>query len=295
MSVRKRSDLRLPWAAILLGIVLVAGCARPPEPTPAEFFPCSGDVPGWRPSGETQRYDRENLFDYMDGEAEMYFVFGFQEMRMQEYASGEGGPVRVEIYRLDADENAYGLFTFYRGGQLLEVGNEADLAPGGRLCFWQDCYFVRVFPIKKVEEGTIQAFAQHVAGELPPGGTPPELVSKLPSEKLVPRSEKFFHEKLALDNVIWTVDENVLNLSTETDALAAAYDYGGVEVRLLIVAYPEAEAAAGAFRGLKAARGETLSAAQQRDRYLVAVFQAPDEGAANDLLRRALELLEAPS
>ena len=292
MSVRKRSELRLPWAAIILGIVLVTACARLAEPTPAEFFPRSGDVPGWRPSGETQTYNRENLFDYMDGEAEMYFVYGFQEMRMQEYANQEGTPVRVEIYRLDTGENAYGLFTFYRAGRFLEVGNEGDLALGGRLCFWQDRYFVRVFPIKNVKEATLQAFAQHVVGELPTGGTPPKLVSKLPPEKLVPRSECFFHEKLVLDNIIWTVNENVLNLSSQTDALAATYDYGGVKVRLLIVAYPEAEAAAEALRGLKAASVETLSAADQWDRYVVAVFQAPDEGPADDLLQRALELSE---
>jgi len=280
---------------ILLGILAVTGCARPAEPTPADLFPRSGEVPGWRPSGETQTYTRENLFDYMDGEAEMYFVYGFEEMRMQEYVGEEEGLVRVEIYRVDTDENAYGLFTFYRAGQFLDVGNEGDLASGGRLCFWKDRHFVCVFSVTKVEEATLQAFTQLVAGELPAGGTPPELVSRLPREKLVPRSEKFFHEKLALDNIIWTVKENVLNVSAETDAVAATYDYGGAKLRLLIVAYPEAEAAAGALRALNAASSETLSAAEQRDRYIVAVFQALDEGSANDLLQRALEQLQVAS
>lgn len=279
----------LLWVAIPLGIALITACARPAEPAPAEFFPQSGDVPGWRPSGQTQRYTQVNLFDYMDGEAEMYFVFGFQGMRMQEYAGEKGGLLRVEIYEIDTDENAYGLFTFYRGGQFLEVGNAGDLVLGGRLSFWQDRYFVRVFAIKGAEEETLRAFAQHVADELPPGGTPPELVSKLSPEKLVPRSEKFFHEKLALDNIIWTVDENVLNLSAETDALAATYDYGGAQVRLLLVAYPETEAAAEALADLRVAGVETLSTAEQRDRYLVAVFQAPDESTASDLLQRVLE------
>lgn len=216
-----------------------------------------------------QRYSRENLFDYMDGEAEMYFVYGFEEMRMQEYASQEGGPFRVEIYRVDTDENAYGLFTYYRGGQFLDVWNEGDLVLGGRLSFWQDRYFVRVFPIKKVGEEILQAFARYVADELPSGGAPPELVSRrLPPEKLVPRSEKFFHEKLALDNIIWTVNENVLSLSPETDGLAATYDYGGAKVWLLIVAYPGAEAATGALNGLKTAGAETLTAAERWDRYV---------------------------
>jgi len=278
---------------MLLGTGLIAACAGSPELTPAHFFPRAGEVPGWRPSGETQRYTRENLFDYMDGEAEMYFVYGFEEMLMQEYLGDEGGPVRVELYRVDRAENAYGLFTYYRGGQFLDVGNEGDVALGGRLCFWKDRHFARVFSIKKVEEETVQTFARRLAGELPTGGTPPELVSKLPQEKLLPRSEKFFHGKLALDNIIWTAEENVLDLGPETDAVAASYDYGGTEVTLLIVAYSEARAAETAVRALQETGCETLSAAERRGRYLAAVFQAPDGSVASDLLRRTVGLLGA--
>jgi len=288
-------DFALLPVAVLLGIAIVTGCATPEAPTPADLFPRSDDIPGWWPSDETQSYTQDDLFDYMDGEAEIYFVYGFERMRVQEYAGEKGGPIRVEIYEVDADENAYGLFTFYRGGQVLAVGNEGDLALGGRIGFWQDRYFVRVFPIKDVREEILRAFAQYVSNELPSGGAPPELVSRLPPERLVARSEKFFHEKLALDNIIWTVDENVLNLDAETDALAAAYDYGGVTVTLLVVAYPGAEAAGVALRNLKTAGSQTLSAAEQRDQYLLAVFEAPDQEAANDLLHRALGLSQVPS
>jgi hypothetical protein len=62
-------------------------------------------------------------------------------MSVQEYVNGDGDSVRVETYVLDADENAYGLFTFYRGGRPLDMGNEGDLASGGRLSFWQNRYF----------------------------------------------------------------------------------------------------------------------------------------------------------
>jgi hypothetical protein len=116
-------------------------------------------------------------------------------------------------------------------------------------------------------------------------------VTKLPSEGLVPRSEKYFHAKLALDNIIWTVDENVLNLSGETGALAASYDYGGLRATLLIVAYPEAGAAQVALDSLRAASSETLSVAAQQDHYVVAVFESPEDDAANDLVRRTLALL----
>jgi hypothetical protein len=281
----------VPWAAVLLGIAFIADCSGPADLAPAGPFPRSGDVSGWQPSGEMQRYTREDLFDYMDGEAEMYFVYGFQEMQVQEYVSGKGGPIRVEIYEVDTDANAYGLFTFYRGGQLLDVGNEGDVAVGGRVLFWTDRYVVRVYPVKDAGENDVQSFARLVANELPVGGSPPDLIGRIPAEGLIARSERFFHEKLSLDNIIWTVNENVLNLSAKTDAVAATYEYGGVRTSLLVVAYPEVGAAGVALGNLRAASSETLSVAEQQDRHIVAVFEAPDGDAANDLLQRTLEAL----
>jgi hypothetical protein len=283
----------LLWAAMLLSMALSASCATPARPTPAGPFPRSYSMPGWRTSGEVQTYTPETLFDYMDGEAEMYFVFGFLEMRMQEYVGEEGGPIRVEVYEVDTVENAYGLFSFYRRGDPARIGNEGDLAQGGLLSFWQDRYVVRVFPVRDVGEEIPRAFAQWVSRELPAGGSPPELVDTLPRERLVPRTVKFFHEKLALDNIIWTVEDNVLSLDADTDALAAAYDYGGARVNLLIVAYPEAEAAGRALRSLTAASSDTLAAAERSDRYVVAVFGAPEQDVATDLVRRTLGLLQS--
>ena len=273
--------------------MMSASCITPARPRAADPFPPSDSMPGWRTSGEVQTYTPETLFDYMDGEAEMYFVFGFREMRMQEYVGEEGGPMRVEVYEVDTVENAYGLFSFYRRGDLAKIGNEGDLAQGGLLSFWQDRYVVRVFPVRDVEEEIPRAFAQRVSRELPVGGSPPELVDTLPPEGLVPRSVKFFHEKLALDNIIWTVEDNVLSLDANTDALVAAYDYGGARVSLLIVAYPEAAAAGRALESLAAASGETLDAAERWDRYLLAVFDAPEQHVATDLLQRALGTLQA--
>lgn len=274
-----------------MGIMLAVGCSGPSEPAPVAPFPRSGDVTGWRPSGEVQRYNRDDLFDYMDGEAEMYFVYGFMEMSVQEYISDEADTVRVEIYEVDTDANAYGLFTFYRGGRFLDVGNEGDLARGGRVSFWRDRYFVRVYPVKDAEESVLESFARFIAVELPFGGSPPDLVGRLPVERLVPGSERFFHEKLSLDNIIWTVNENALDLSAKTNAVAATYEYDGVQTSLLIVAYPEVGAAHVALGKLRVAGSETLSAAEQRGRHIVAVFEAPDGDAASDLLQRTLEAL----
>ena len=57
---------------ILLAILLAAQPAAAPFPAPD----CSL-VPGWAQQGEARSYDTETLFDYMDGNSEGYFAYGF--------------------------------------------------------------------------------------------------------------------------------------------------------------------------------------------------------------------------
>jgi hypothetical protein len=49
---------------------------RPPFPAPDCSF-----VPGWTQQGEVCSYDAETLFDYMNGNSEGYFVYGFTLMK----------------------------------------------------------------------------------------------------------------------------------------------------------------------------------------------------------------------
>ena len=47
----------------------------------AAVAPSCGVVPGWIQSGAPRAYTADNLFEYMDGNAEGYILYNFQEMR----------------------------------------------------------------------------------------------------------------------------------------------------------------------------------------------------------------------
>ena len=64
--MRLAGSLLLVWGA--------AAWAEPPQPA------CNL-VPGWQQRGEQRSYIAENLFEYMDGNAEGYLIYGFQSMR----------------------------------------------------------------------------------------------------------------------------------------------------------------------------------------------------------------------
>ena len=58
---------------LLFGIGLSAGLLAAANPT------CDL-VPGWTPKGEARSFAADNLFEYMDGNAEGYLLYGFQTM-----------------------------------------------------------------------------------------------------------------------------------------------------------------------------------------------------------------------
>jgi hypothetical protein len=113
----------------------------------------------------------------------------------------------------------------------------------------------------------------------------------LPQENLVPRSAKFFHQKLSLDNLLWLGDENILNLGEQTNAVLAVDTYGDVKAQLLVVEYPHAAMAEAAHAALEGSGLENLAAAGQGNQYLVAVFEKPDYVIAQGRLQKALEKL----
>jgi len=291
MEVRKQLARVIVTVAMALG-----GCGAPEGkgPAPEDLLPGSGAVAGWERSGEASIYVPDNLFDYMDGQAELFFVYNFERLATQEYQRGQEGPLIVEVYQVASPADAYGLFSFYTTGEPMDLGSGGAVEPGRLISFWQGRFYSRVFAYGEVEQESLLALARQVLAGMPEPpeskeGALPELVARLPQENLGPGSAKFFHQKLSLDNLIWLGDENILNLSEQTNAVLAVYTYGDIQAQLLVVEYPDAATAETAHTALEGSGLENLSAASQSVQYLVAVFEASDQASAHELLQKVLD------
>ena len=67
------------------------------------------DVAGWKPEGGAKTYDSESLWEYINGAAELFLAYGFQELRVRDLGSGEL-VMTVSIYDQGTSLNAYGVF-----------------------------------------------------------------------------------------------------------------------------------------------------------------------------------------
>ena len=69
-------------AGLVLAVLSVTGTARAQDALNCKF------VPGWEQSEPVRQYTADNLYDYKDGGAEGYLIYGFAAMRSLTCKSG---------------------------------------------------------------------------------------------------------------------------------------------------------------------------------------------------------------
>jgi len=278
--------------SLLLGSLLV-GC-QSQSPSLTSVFPSVDAVPGWTPAGAAVTFNRDTIFDLVDGQADAFFVYGFEQVAVRKYQNAQGANLSVEVWQLATPADAYGLFTSGIAGTPVAIGNDGDGDPGWRIVFWKNRYYVQVYARQELPDADLQGLARAVAAALPAGGERPALVSRLPAEGLVERGFIFFHEEISIQSEVWLGGENILGLSPQTNGVLARYDLGGTVARLLLIEYPDtvaASAAQAASAGLTALNGSGVSGlvtANASGNLLGAVFGEVDEGTASALLAKAL-------
>lgn len=159
----------------------------------AEVADCSL-VPGWQQAGALRHFTTENLYEYMDGNSESYFAYGFVQMEGVTCKSGEKTFVIDVSEMIDADA-AYGIFSANRDPDhpLAKIGMGGQVLPR-RGTFAKGKYYVEIAASPEGDHS--QALAAFItAMEKRVEGTTalPEQLSWFPTEglagvRLIPQS-----------------------------------------------------------------------------------------------------------
>src|SRR5512140_1628308 len=91
---------------LLLLMGLLTSCSSPKAAPVSnavdmeKVFSVHQTVPGWAISQPLQVYERENLFNLVDGQAESFFAYGFERVGVERYQNDAGVRLNVEIWQL---------------------------------------------------------------------------------------------------------------------------------------------------------------------------------------------------
>ena len=280
--------LSLLLLAFLITSSACSGQVKPPSA--ASIFPASGAISGWSTNGDLMTYNQQNLFDLVDGQADSFFAYGFEQVSVQRYQDSQGEKLSVEVWQLASEDDAYGLFTASRAGTPLSIGNQGDGDPGLRLIFWQSRYYVHVNANQDLPDDVIMGFAKAVSSALPKGGTTPALVKQLPQQDLEAGSEIFFHQEISIQSEVWLGGTNLMGLGPETLGVVARYTVNGQPGHLLLAEYLSVEKATAGLKALQTSQLTDLEVSNQNQKVVGAVFGSIDPKLALNLLDKGLLL-----
>jgi hypothetical protein len=280
---------RLLSLMLLVFFITSSGCSgQANPPSAAGFFPASGAISGWSTTGDLMTYNQQNLSDLVDGQSDSFFAYGFDQVSVQRYQDSQGQKLSIEVWQLDSEDDAYGLFTASRTGTPESIGNQGDGDPGLRLIFWQSQYYVHVNAIQDLPDDLIMGFAKAVSSAIPRGGTPPDLVKQLPQQDLEAGSEIFFHQEISIQSEVWLGGSNLMGLGSDTQGVVARYTIKGQPGHLLLIAYSSVEKATSGLKALQNSQLTGLEVSAQNQKVVGAVFGSIDPNLALDLLDKGL-------
>ncbi len=265
------------------------------------------DAASWKWDGKEMKYNSKTLFSYIDGAAELYLAYGFQNLTVRRFERSNHPPIVLELYEMASSEDAYGVFSYEHQDETAGVGQGSEFG-GGLLRFWKDKYFVSIYAEgegAETESGILKV-GRAAANSIPAVGPEPKLVGFIPGKDLglVDKSLRYLKSHVLLNQRFFIAHQNILNLSRRTEAVLAQYLQGKQKTQLLLIRYPDSKEAGDAYQSfmkayLPDAGGKDRSKtedrkwtfARQRNEFILIVFGAPTEVDAEGLLKATEEKL----
>lgn len=186
-------------AMLLLSVLMLSGPALPAAggSKPAGAGSLLPQIAGWQQTKAPGLYSPESIFEYIDGAADLYLSFGFQELAVGNYQNGKKTTVDVEIYRHKEALATFGIYSQEKSSRsrFLAVGAEGYTG-GGTLNFYSGQYYVKLYVYDggTAADTILETFARQIAGRI--GGSPslPAQLKLFPAPGRVARSERYVAE-----------------------------------------------------------------------------------------------------
>ncbi len=154
-------------------------------------------VPGWTQEGPARVFEPDNLFDYMDGNAEGYLLYGFERMDGVTCRQGDERLV-VDMSQMADHAMAFGIFTANRDTRRPST----DLGMGGQITprkavFVKDRYYVEITAQSERDHTPLlTAFAAALEKRIAGRAEPPEALAWFPPQGLVADSVRLVPESV---------------------------------------------------------------------------------------------------
>ena len=172
----------------------------------------------------------ENLWDFINGAADVYLALGFENLHVAEYKKGKDA-IKLEVYKHNNNTNAFGIYASERSSsfRFMNLGAQG-YSVDGSINFFKGNYYIKIRTYSKKEK-TLQAaatLARKVSEMLPGDSEMPAVLSLFPEQGKKKNEETY-------------INESVLGHKFLSKAFRAVYEMGTDNFSIYIIQPETAE------------------------------------------------------
>ena len=256
------------------------------------------EVDGWRASQKDGFFNPDNLYDYINGGAELYLSYGFERAVNRTFVRPEQPDIVVDLFDMGTSANAYGVFSHSMETIDTAYGQGSQYSEG-LLLFWKNRYYVSImsYPATPESKKALLRLGRKLETAIKGEGPLPDTLDLLPQDFLIRESVRYFRHYAWLNSHYFIADTNILQINERTDGVLAKYRDGAKNFLLLLVEYENSQNARVAHDNFvkhylpeltqkKTVRIEdgTWTACQLKENFIIIVLNAPEENKALHLI-----------
>jgi hypothetical protein len=213
---------------IIILTLLIASCSfasnsdAPVSDDISSLFP---DLDGWTKDGSPEIFYADNLWEYINGAADVYLNYDFQNVKTLTYDSSPKKSLTIDIYEHDTSRNAFGIYSQEKPlqGNWVAIGTQGYYDKG-ILNFYTGNYYVKLmgFYLGEEEKQFLHATAEELAGSLKGSKEAPKALTCFPDKAKISNSERF-------------IAKDFLGRRILHSAFMADYDMDGEKKQIFII------------------------------------------------------------
>jgi hypothetical protein len=152
---------------------------------------------GWRLVNGPKTYTKKTLFERINGQAELFFKYGFQKSAFAIYQNRKEkeNQIELDIYDMGSVLHAFGIFSRFRNSNRPgSVGLDSYFEDRSGL-FYQGKYFVMLYSAESNPD-LLRHWSLLISKNIPDSSLPPKEIGFFPKEALHPDSIQYFPDGL---------------------------------------------------------------------------------------------------
>jgi hypothetical protein len=151
-------------------------------------------IPDWQVTVEEQVYDSNNLWDLIDGAADLFLEYSFVDLHLARYKGVSDIEIKAELYKHTTPLNAFGIYSQERdpGYKYIRVGVQGYIEEG-ILNFLDGVYYIKLSTLQKGDtaQNALMLVAKNLDEHLKQVNSFPSVLNYFPAESKLANSEKY--------------------------------------------------------------------------------------------------------